>query len=42
MGHEISQFDISDRQLFAGRTQAYVTSDIGEAKDLTLSNRSMR
>lgn len=32
MGHEISQFDISDRQLFSGRAQACIQSDIGEAK----------
>jgi hypothetical protein len=32
MGHEISQFDIPDRQLMAGSGQARMWSDIGEAK----------
>ena len=34
MGHEISQFDIQDRQLLAGNSQPRVSimSDIGEAK----------
>lgn len=32
MGHEISQFDIPERQLLAGRAHASVWSDIGEAK----------
>lgn len=32
MGHEISQFDITDRQLLAGSSQASMWSDIGEAK----------
>jgi hypothetical protein len=32
MGHEISQFDIPDRQLMAGSGQAGIWSDIGEAK----------
>ncbi len=32
MGHEISQFDITERQLLAGSAQAGMRSDIGEAK----------
>jgi hypothetical protein len=32
MGHEISQFDISDRQLLAGSAHPCMRSDIGEAK----------
>lgn len=32
MGHEISQFDISDRQLLATSARASMWSDIGEAK----------
>lgn len=32
MGHEISQFDIPDRQLMASSGQAGIWSDIGEAK----------
>jgi hypothetical protein len=32
MGHEISQFDIPDRQLMASRGQSGMWSDIGEAK----------
>jgi hypothetical protein len=32
MGHEISQFDITDRQLLAGSSHACMRSDIGEAK----------
>jgi hypothetical protein len=32
MGHEISQFDIPDRQLLASSAQAGMWSDIGEAK----------
>lgn len=32
MGHEISQFDIPDRQLLASSAQASMWSDIGEAK----------
>jgi hypothetical protein len=32
MGHEISQFDIPDRQLLATSAQASMWSDIGEAK----------
>ena len=32
MGHEISQFDIADRQLLAGSAHAFMRSDIGEAK----------
>ena len=32
MGHEISQFDIQDRQLLSGSAQTGMRSDIGEAK----------
>jgi len=32
MGHEISQFDIQDRQLLSGSAQPGMWSDIGEAK----------